>query len=805
MIVEIKMPRLGLTMKEGIVQEWYKSEGEYIEKGEVICLIANDKMTSELESPIDGFLVMRVQEGETFSVQTVIAEITEVKNQPGTENDDEPSKMPVAANISPSEEEEDFSQTIAVNAEAINPSTEQPLQEAISEKTMNSVNEDLDQTIVMSKPLVNVADDEANNQVIDETPKDDFQEVAQEPIQHDMNNSAEEQTMGYEEDGIQATPIARRMAKKLGINLAHIQGTGGAGRIVKEDVKEAQRKIESGEEASLKTSNTIEPQQAEVNRLVNNSNPVVDPFLNQTSPEHMDLSNNLIKLEQTHEAEKDPMFEMPTPTTDEENLVDESQLVKEQSFQQSLSDSFAEDHVESSQHFEELAKENLHDPNPAEVNMDNSVEAKDHHEQLARELAFKDEQTDVLTENSLEHSNDNEEPTREYPSDPIPEEVYGEHIEVPPHSYEEPEAESPFDAIPEEVNGNHSEEPPHSFEEAAREYPSDPSRAEVYVDDGVAMTNVYQEPEQAQGPQDVFAENDTPPSNSNQMLNEEERLRNLMNVYDRETTSQEENQQLVEKAQSLDTEKTVKVEQPMQNLNEINPNSSLESTRVMKKLMKQPIVKQHTEAASLTSDSESLIQGEQPNVEYLKQSNNTSVDVENEDIKDTIIMNKSIRITALESYQQQLHQQLQFINKKIDVPIKGFITRAVIIALQNYSESDAALLYDGHREKYISVEESSSVITLSERLNDTAPLTEPTENSDLLITAAFEEISKELVSPNQSAFKYQVAYKLTNDVNGTALLTLLLAINAKDISRENGREILREIILNLENPMLLFL
>lgn len=56
MATEVLMPKLGLTMTEGIVQEWYKKEGDAVKKGDAICLIASEKLTMEVEAEVDGFL-----------------------------------------------------------------------------------------------------------------------------------------------------------------------------------------------------------------------------------------------------------------------------------------------------------------------------------------------------------------------------------------------------------------------------------------------------------------------------------------------------------------------------------------------------------------------------------------------------------------------------------------------------------------------------------------------------------------------------------------------------------------------------
>ena len=35
----IEMPKFGLIMEEGTIAEWYKNEGDHVDKGEAICAI----------------------------------------------------------------------------------------------------------------------------------------------------------------------------------------------------------------------------------------------------------------------------------------------------------------------------------------------------------------------------------------------------------------------------------------------------------------------------------------------------------------------------------------------------------------------------------------------------------------------------------------------------------------------------------------------------------------------------------------------------------------------------------------------
>lgn len=73
MSVEIIMPQMGLTMTEGTVIRWLKSEGDCIAKGEAILEIESDKATFQVESPEEGTLLsILVPEGEVVPIATVI-------------------------------------------------------------------------------------------------------------------------------------------------------------------------------------------------------------------------------------------------------------------------------------------------------------------------------------------------------------------------------------------------------------------------------------------------------------------------------------------------------------------------------------------------------------------------------------------------------------------------------------------------------------------------------------------------------------------------------------------------------------
>lgn len=78
MSTNIMMPKLGMTMKEGTVEEWHVSEGDTVSKGDIVASISSEKLTQDIEAPADGTLLkIKVQAGDDTKVKTVIGVIGE--------------------------------------------------------------------------------------------------------------------------------------------------------------------------------------------------------------------------------------------------------------------------------------------------------------------------------------------------------------------------------------------------------------------------------------------------------------------------------------------------------------------------------------------------------------------------------------------------------------------------------------------------------------------------------------------------------------------------------------------------------
>ena len=74
--VELIMPKMGESITEGTILEWYKKIGDEIEQDETLLEIGTDKVDSEIPSPSSGVITMIMAEpNDVVDVGEVIARI----------------------------------------------------------------------------------------------------------------------------------------------------------------------------------------------------------------------------------------------------------------------------------------------------------------------------------------------------------------------------------------------------------------------------------------------------------------------------------------------------------------------------------------------------------------------------------------------------------------------------------------------------------------------------------------------------------------------------------------------------------
>ena len=175
---DVNMPKLSDTMEEGTIVEWKKKTGDEVKTGDVLAEVESDKATFDLEAEADGTLAILVEQGVPAKIGAPIARIGEASaGAPAKAATPAKAAAPTKSAAQPKQKEPE------------------PPPEVVEER----------QPVAASAP------------------------AAQAPAE-----------VGAEgrEDGqqLKASPLAKRLAAEMGVDLSAIKGSGPDGRIVKEDV-----------------------------------------------------------------------------------------------------------------------------------------------------------------------------------------------------------------------------------------------------------------------------------------------------------------------------------------------------------------------------------------------------------------------------------------------------------------------------------------------------------------------------------------------------------------------------------------
>jgi pyruvate dehydrogenase E2 component (dihydrolipoamide acetyltransferase) len=180
-MADIIMPKMGDAMTEGKVVRWYKKSGDAVKKGEPVLEIETDKVNLDLEAEQDGTLGdVAAEAGKMVEVGGVLATIL------GAGEKAQPKK------------------------EAAAPAAEEaPARRAIDKKdSIKKSTGEYAEAIDMKAPRV------------------------------DRTSAASKTTRATGDNGRRrSSPLARKMARELGVSIEQVQGSGPGGRIVANDIK----------------------------------------------------------------------------------------------------------------------------------------------------------------------------------------------------------------------------------------------------------------------------------------------------------------------------------------------------------------------------------------------------------------------------------------------------------------------------------------------------------------------------------------------------------------------------------------
>ena len=179
MASDVMMPRLSDSMEEGTVLKWLVDVGGEVKRGEPLVEIETDKANMTYEADTDGVLIeVLAQEGETLPIGQVIARVGEA-----------------------GEAGQGAGDSGQVAEEESEPEAEEPAAEP---------------------------EPEAEEQ----------QQREEAPATRNLQSATSDGEAGGN-GRVKASPVARRMAREMGLELSGISGTGPGGRIVKADIEAA--------------------------------------------------------------------------------------------------------------------------------------------------------------------------------------------------------------------------------------------------------------------------------------------------------------------------------------------------------------------------------------------------------------------------------------------------------------------------------------------------------------------------------------------------------------------------------------
>lgn len=75
MSIKLTIPKLQMSMTEGVLAEWLVDDGALVQEGQAIYALETDKATQEIDAPASGRLVRKAEAGQTYDVGFEIGEI----------------------------------------------------------------------------------------------------------------------------------------------------------------------------------------------------------------------------------------------------------------------------------------------------------------------------------------------------------------------------------------------------------------------------------------------------------------------------------------------------------------------------------------------------------------------------------------------------------------------------------------------------------------------------------------------------------------------------------------------------------
>ncbi len=225
MAVEVFMPKMSDHMETGEVIRWLVTEGDQIEQGQVIMEVMTDKVVADLEAPASGVLKgirQGTEAGAIVPVGETFAFIAEA--------DEEVPVLPALAPAEGKEAEE------AVSPPA--PSAPTPVDQPVAGTAAPTTTPGKVRATPVARRVAKELGVELS-QVKGTGPEGRIKEEDVRAFADAQTRTppSEKETPPKSDRAVRASPVARRVARELGVDLSQVKGTGPGGRIKEEDVR----------------------------------------------------------------------------------------------------------------------------------------------------------------------------------------------------------------------------------------------------------------------------------------------------------------------------------------------------------------------------------------------------------------------------------------------------------------------------------------------------------------------------------------------------------------------------------------
>jgi pyruvate/2-oxoglutarate dehydrogenase complex dihydrolipoamide acyltransferase (E2) component len=229
--VDVVMPQMGVSVSEGTITKWLKTEGESVEADESLVEISTDKVDTEVPSPASGTVrQILAQEGETVAVGTKIAVIAP---------EGAPEEAPEAVPPEPATAQAAEEASVAAGAEGETPTAEKV--EAQPEAATPTEAPAEPEAAPSAEPVAETRAPEAEVPAPEPEPEPEPEPKPEpEPTPEPVAAAVPEAAPAEEGDGRReakfVSPVVGRIASEHGVDVSQIEGTGRGGRVTKKDI-----------------------------------------------------------------------------------------------------------------------------------------------------------------------------------------------------------------------------------------------------------------------------------------------------------------------------------------------------------------------------------------------------------------------------------------------------------------------------------------------------------------------------------------------------------------------------------------